>query len=227
MVDVYIGPERKKFHLHEDLLCDRSAFFEKAFKGSFKEGTAKTMHLPDKHVALFELFVRWLYGATLCTPTTENVSHYVELYILGETFCIESLKNHSMDLIRLGYRIRNWRWGPDIISMIYDNTSANSPLRDFFFDAPYGKLHDTRHCIATFWIFFVREEISQLSLQSGFSHYKTVHWSIRRRKQIVSFTSTSTQEGVVEKLRPMNDEFVEQTCTYWFSRNANIANPWR
>lgn len=131
MVDVYIGPNGKKFHLHEDLLCDRSTFFEKAFKGHFKEGTDKTMHLPDEDIAPFELFVRWLYGATLCTPTEEHISDYVGLYILGETFCIESLKNHAMDLIRRGHRIRNWGWGPRITSRIYDNTPANSPLRDF------------------------------------------------------------------------------------------------
>ena len=43
MVKVNVGPERKRRVLHEDLICNRSDFFKKAFQGSFQEAAEKEL----------------------------------------------------------------------------------------------------------------------------------------------------------------------------------------
>lgn len=97
-----VGPKRKKFYLHKDLLFDRSKFFERKFNRRFRKG--KNIFLPEESVADFETFARWLYGATLSTPTAKNVHSFIDLYIMAEYFRVESLMNTSMDLIRQGDR---------------------------------------------------------------------------------------------------------------------------
>jgi len=55
MVKVFVGPERKLFNLHEDLLCNRSEYFRSAFKGSFKEGSEKEIDLEEEDSEAFAL----------------------------------------------------------------------------------------------------------------------------------------------------------------------------
>lgn len=39
IVTIYVGPKQYPFHLHKGRLCQHSAFFEKAFHGSFNEAS--------------------------------------------------------------------------------------------------------------------------------------------------------------------------------------------
>jgi len=42
MVDIYVGPTERRFHIHKDLLCSRVPYFEKMFKeGGFIESTSQ------------------------------------------------------------------------------------------------------------------------------------------------------------------------------------------
>lgn len=45
-VTIYVGPDRVKWLVNEELLCDCVPFFKGAFKSGFKEGTDKIMELP-------------------------------------------------------------------------------------------------------------------------------------------------------------------------------------
>jgi hypothetical protein len=38
MVTIYVGPKRKEFTIHKELICGSANYFEKAFDGNFKEG---------------------------------------------------------------------------------------------------------------------------------------------------------------------------------------------
>jgi hypothetical protein len=62
MVNVYVGPKRAKWYLHEDLLCKTSQFFRSTLKGSFKEASDAHIELPEDDADSFDVFVRWLYG---------------------------------------------------------------------------------------------------------------------------------------------------------------------
>lgn len=68
MVDIYVGPKSIHHHLPLSLLSHHSAFFDKAFNGSFKEGSTKRLDLPDEDVHAFNLLVQWMYTGRVDSP---------------------------------------------------------------------------------------------------------------------------------------------------------------
>ena len=131
MVDIYVGPERKKFHLHRDLLCERSEFFKASFMGNFKEAAAEEMALPEDNVVSFELFVGWLYGGSVISiPSDDEFPAYVDLVILSQKLCLEQLQNETTDRILMLYRTSSRKLTADAIRSVYENTSAGDPLRN-------------------------------------------------------------------------------------------------
>lgn len=109
-VTVYVGRKRKKFHIHKALLCYHSSFFSKALDGLFKEHEDRAVYLPDDNVEGFVLFVNWMYNAPpQIASTPAAMMALLALYIMADKFCIEELKNVSMDVVRASYR-KNWKF---------------------------------------------------------------------------------------------------------------------
>lgn len=132
MVNVYVGSKRKKFHLHKDLVCDRSSFFKKALAGGFKEQEERAVYLPEDDVGAFVLFVQWIYGVPPRDSTTPAmITSLFALYVLAEKFCIELLKNLSMDMIRTIWSDTACTLSATTIGYVYDNTPETSPMRRF------------------------------------------------------------------------------------------------
>ena len=132
MVDVFVGTERKKFHLHRDLLCDRSEYFNACFGGDFKEAKEKELHIPEDNVAGFELFASWLYGAPLKQIEDQDaLLPHIALHVLASKLCVERLQNEVMDLIIRFYRVHPGLVEAQSLGYIYENTSEGDPLRVF------------------------------------------------------------------------------------------------
>ena len=70
MVDIFVGAERKQFHLHHDLLCDRSDYFKACFEGDFKEAEQKELFLPEDDIESFGLFVIQFQRRAFCVLYT-------------------------------------------------------------------------------------------------------------------------------------------------------------
>lgn len=122
MVNISVGPKRKKYHVHKDLLCNRSEYFRAMFQGGYKETQTKEVFLVDEEASVMELFVTWIYGTTLRGPANVNEnSAYLGLLVLSEKFLIEQLHNECIDLIRAYFR-DDYRpvWAKDI-KYVYDN----------------------------------------------------------------------------------------------------------
>lgn len=66
------GPEAEPFNLHKDLLCECSAYFRKAFNGSFKEAQERCITLSDLDPKTFRVFMDWLYYQELAPPEQES-----------------------------------------------------------------------------------------------------------------------------------------------------------
>ncbi|KAI9720198.1 MAG: hypothetical protein M1812_003016 [Candelaria pacifica] len=137
MVDLYVGPGRQLFRVHKGLLCYHSAFFDKAFDGKFKEGQEGMMYLPKDDPVPFEIVVTWLYRQSIDEiPTTGDVEAYasleqtVDLYILADKLCINTLKNMAMDRLQRGLLSGN-RIIDTECTKVYKSTLADSPLRRF------------------------------------------------------------------------------------------------
>ncbi|KAH6858575.1 hypothetical protein AA0119_g8052 [Alternaria tenuissima] len=69
VVAIAIGPNKKVFRLHKDILCRESEYFRTAYNGRWKEAE-EGVTLEDVEVEVFKIFVRWLY--TQQTPDSED-----------------------------------------------------------------------------------------------------------------------------------------------------------
>jgi hypothetical protein len=134
MVNIYIGAERAKWHLHEDLLCNTSPFFRCALKGSFAEASKRSIELPEDDVDSFDLFVRWLYGGDkfpLSSPDGEDVLYdYLKLYVLASKLLTTRLQNKVINAVF--FYVRQDRAPlPALqhVQYIYENTEAGSKMR--------------------------------------------------------------------------------------------------
>ena len=127
-VDIFVGPTRKTFRVHEALLCDRSDYFKATFQGSFTEATTKELYLPDDNDASFQLFVNWLYGGDphVGRPKTDDELEAVfGLLALAEKVLVEHLCNLATDVIRAYYRETKARVLARDLGFVFENTSAH------------------------------------------------------------------------------------------------------
>ncbi len=130
MANIYVGPKRKKFHLHKELLCARSGYFTRSLAGDFKEREEKAVYLPDDDVASFELLVLWIYGSKLKAPgNSEELSRYLAVYVMGEKFFMEGLRNAITDSVKACYLNASAKASPEQLEYLYNNTSATCQLR--------------------------------------------------------------------------------------------------
>jgi hypothetical protein len=106
--EVYVGPERVEWNLHENLLCNASQFIRSALKGRFKEALDKSIELPEDDTAAFDLFVRWLYASNrfpLGIPGGEDILYnYLKLYVLASGLLIPRLQNTVIDAVYRYFR---------------------------------------------------------------------------------------------------------------------------
>ena len=128
MVDIFVGPKRKTFRLHEDLLCDRSGYFKATFQGEFAEAKSKELYLSEDNDSSFELFVNWLYGGDVQVgqPSTDDaLPAYFGLLALADKILIEHLRNVATDRIRGYYRDSQARILGRDLAFVFENTRGH------------------------------------------------------------------------------------------------------
>ncbi|KAI4641159.1 hypothetical protein J4E93_008037 [Alternaria ventricosa] len=76
IVTIFIGPEKKRYNIHKDIICHHSEYFRAAFNGRWKESD-EGVTLEDVEVDVFNLFVHWLYAEEI-PPHWESLSEIVE-----------------------------------------------------------------------------------------------------------------------------------------------------
>jgi BTB/POZ domain len=150
IVKVYVGEIEKLWYIHEDLLCERSEYFKKAFKGSFKEGQEKEIHLAEIDPTAFGQLVDWVYGAPLhvtvstagrdAAPSAaefEQVFLFCKIYAAAQYLRMENLQNDVMDMYSSYIKSTGatfdaaWYVASDHVEYIYTNTTRPSPMHQF------------------------------------------------------------------------------------------------
>ncbi|KAK4896377.1 hypothetical protein LTR27_005588 [Elasticomyces elasticus] len=76
MVTIAVGTPPLVFSVHETLICRRSTFFRRAFRGGFAESGIKTLRLPDEAVGVIPTFLDWLYTGRLIEPSELDQKAY-------------------------------------------------------------------------------------------------------------------------------------------------------
>jgi BTB/POZ domain len=107
MVDLYVGPQKDRFHVHKEVLCKKIPYFEKMFKAGFKEATENQATFPEDNAESFDLLLGWVYHnsirplAVLRKDGTSNESFESwnpnKLSMLAEKLCLSDLQDQIMD----------------------------------------------------------------------------------------------------------------------------------
>lgn len=141
-VNIYVGPDRKHWSLHRNVLCHHSSYFETEFRGHEvpkRESIPQhnKLELPDDDPRGFELLVKWLYQGHLdgddAEMTDEKRYDYAvachKLYQLCDKFDILLLKNLAMDAYRTNLNLAQLVPDAEEINEIYRSSAPNSAFR--------------------------------------------------------------------------------------------------
>ncbi|KAI4717950.1 hypothetical protein E4T48_05856 [Aureobasidium sp. EXF-10727] len=128
LVTIVVGPSKKEFAVHKDLLIFYSDYFRAAFDGSFVEAIDKKIELCDVQKGVFENFHAWLYTRKLVAEDDKVLGWFAlqKLWIFGDRFQVPMLQNQVID------EIIN-KTEPDVsrglLKRTYESTHVGSPLR--------------------------------------------------------------------------------------------------
>ena len=138
LVNIYVGPERKHWSLHKNLLRHHSSYFETKFydqESNSRDGTT-ALELPDDEPKGFELLVKWLYQGTLEDTSSmddEQKYNYAvachRLHQLCDKFSMITLKNLAIDSYRSNLNAAQLVPDAEEINEIYRASSPGSPFR--------------------------------------------------------------------------------------------------
>ncbi|KAL2066671.1 hypothetical protein VTL71DRAFT_2743 [Oculimacula yallundae] len=144
MVTIYVGsgPGRKRWIIHEAVICNKSTFFRSAFQGGFAEGSSKEMTLEEDDPAVFKLFVDWVYGSaeTTCKLDHQDKSTNMSLHlmgwygldILGDKIRCQALREHAFSSWEncLASVDDVFRHSAKEIEMIFENSPADNGFKE-------------------------------------------------------------------------------------------------
>ena len=132
-VTLLVGPKRKAYTAHKDLLCRLIPYFSKAFNGTFTESSAAEIHLLDEDPSTIELFITWLYrGGTVLVPKLDNIPILFNLYIMADKWCSVVLQNSVMTAM-MSWFDKSGMEGLQAIRMVVDFVYSSE---DSAVDAP-------------------------------------------------------------------------------------------
>lgn len=84
LVDIFVGPDSKRYVVHKRPLTTQSEYFRNAFKGDFKEARENSIHFKEEDPDAVALLIEWVYKGVI--PGTEiKVSPFAQPYTMQST----------------------------------------------------------------------------------------------------------------------------------------------
>jgi hypothetical protein len=74
IVTIFVGPEKKRYSIHKDVICHHSEYFRTAYNGRWKEAD-EGVTLDDVEVGIFNIFVHWLYTQQLPPGNLRGIAY--------------------------------------------------------------------------------------------------------------------------------------------------------
>lgn len=131
MITILVGPDKRSFGIHKALLVDASDYFAKATTGDWSEARTKVHTFEDVNVQVFEVFVRWLYTATIELIDAGDVDQILVLaWVLGDRLQARHFKNVVINALCEDWRA--YRLYPvtlNAAAMAYELSPENSKIR--------------------------------------------------------------------------------------------------
>ena len=138
VVNIFVGPKRVKFIIHEHLLRDVSTYFTAAMQPRWKEGQVKTLNLQEDDPDFFDVFAQWLYqhhgdlprsSSLLCSQSARQL---VGIYLMADKFQVLDLKKHVIDTFVQSTKSSTPKVpSPSDLERVYYSTSPKSGIRKF------------------------------------------------------------------------------------------------
>lgn len=134
MVDLYVGQERRHFHIHKNPLCKKVPYFHAMFNSGMKESLQNQAEFPEDSPVAFESLIRWVYQDSVPQITfirQQDVKYITEddfllFYKLADKFCLFDLCDKIVDsCIDLGLLT------VELMNTFCENSRAESGLRHY------------------------------------------------------------------------------------------------
>lgn len=138
LLEITVGPDGKKWHIHHNLLRHHSSFFDQdsLVNGEEKRIKDGKLDLENEDPMAFRILVKWLYQGQIVDVSTmaENKKwDYAyacqKLYLLCEHIGIHDLKNLAIDQFRKGCYETRLVPGAEEIRPVYEHLPPGSPFR--------------------------------------------------------------------------------------------------
>ncbi len=133
VVNVYVGKTQTHQRLHQDLVCDHSAFFKAAFHGGFRESQIGGLYLPADNEDTFDVLVEWLYTKRLDDDQLTDWT-LCDLYLQSDKFQIAKLQCLAMEAVRENFRLYQQAPTCGLVRRVFENTQESDPLRRYLTD---------------------------------------------------------------------------------------------
>ena len=139
MIDLLVGPKRKKYTIHKDLLLSSSGFCQ---RNKEEYDLHEEIYFAKSDPAMIELLITWIYRQALSDLSLigkDHIEHqikrYIDLHQLAGYLEIDNLQNVIMDRLKAGCGLWEHHFSTGVIGTIYKRTHEGSPLRRFAVDS--------------------------------------------------------------------------------------------
>ncbi|KAL8716508.1 MAG: hypothetical protein Q9225_006171 [Loekoesia sp. 1 TL-2023] len=154
MVSFYVGPKKKAYPIHRDLICSISPIFKAHFGSLETKNPVTDMYLPNHEPKIFEMFISFLYRGNFAeiiprsqqeSPNAEasatqdihgsNLDLLISLYFIARDWALQDLQNYTLDHISRYVSKNSVILRCSHIATIYEKIkNPKSPLRRFAVD---------------------------------------------------------------------------------------------
>lgn len=145
LITVKVGPAKKHYTLHTELLKYHSGFFRGALSGGFRETKDGIVFLKDIDTEAFDMFIDWLYQGFIpkgiqhhdAKAKSESIALRIRAYVLADRLMVPGMKVAVMDRI---YDFHDhdekisWYPRAQYVKYAWKNLTDDDPLLQLFVD---------------------------------------------------------------------------------------------
>ena len=132
MVLLVVGEEKIEISVHENVLFEASPVFKAAFPSRYKEGSERSISLPDDDADLMDALIQNLYAPQSGLREIGSTMLLLRLYVLADKYDIVQVKNRICDW--LISNLKNLPPSASEVEYAYGNTTSERPIRKVLTD---------------------------------------------------------------------------------------------
>lgn len=215
-VIVLAGPDEIPFGIHKDLICAKSAFFNKHFEAQSNDQLEHVVKLPEVDAEVFGLAQNFIYTRSVFSNDEAPPPGYdtlISLYNLASKLEFHGLCDETLEAMRECRRITQHIPATPLLVQVWDDTPDGSPLRKLLLQwaAEYVRSSESREEFTKSLPHNVLSDLVVVMSNPGFGTYT------QNNSSSVAATSHSGGTGLPSRRRHTQDTE---------NGNANDVDEW-